>query len=244
MTDQNTFIQDQGEQDQSISQSFQGSDQGTGQQGGVDTRSVEYQVQVMQKRLQDKDEFIAQLQQENQQTREMYASLEERMQNLTKIEEVLNKRMEQQDVGNQDTTGLDEDALVGKVIENLNQKQTEAKMQQNYQSVLERMKATVGEEHIESKVSEAAQANGLTVDDMVSLAKKSPSAFYKMVGIEGTSNQQPRTPTPMRGTQTPPQDTGERDAAYYARLMRENPKEYWKPETQREFRKLFIKDKN
>src|SRR5690554_7069518 len=49
--------------------------------------------------------------------------------------------------------------------ENLNQKQTEAKMQQNYQSVLERMKATVGEEHIEGKVSEAAQANGLTVDE-------------------------------------------------------------------------------
>ena len=239
MTDQNTFIQDQGEQG---SQSFQNTDQGSAGQGNQDTHDIGYQVQVMQKRLNDKDEFIKQLQTENQQTREMYASLEERMQNLSKIEEVLNNRFEQQDVSNQDTN-LDEDALVGKVIETFKSKEAEQRMQNNYNTVLERMRNEIGEEHIESKVAEAAQSNGLSVDDMVNLAKKSPSAFYRMVGMEAPAQQSVGTPTPMRGTQTAPQETNQKDFAYYSKLMRENPAEYWKPQTQQEFRKLFNQQK-
>lgn len=238
MTDQNLFTQDQGEQTPTTP-SFQNPDQGNGQEGAVDTHSIEYQVQVMQKRLGDKDEFIQQLQQENQQTREMYATLEERMQNLTKIEEVLNNRLEQQDVSNQDTS-LDEDALVGKVIDNLNKKETEAKMDANFQQVVSKLNSAYGN-HVEEKVNQAAQANGMAYDDMVKLARKSPQAFYKLVGIESQTQQQPVTPTPMRGSQTTPLDTGEKDFAYYSRLLRENPREYWKPETQREFRKLFTK---
>ena len=240
MTDQNMFTQDQGEQDQSTSTTFQNADQGSAGQEGVDTRSVEYQVQVMQKRLGDKDEFIKQLQEENQQTREMYASLEERMQNLSKIEEVLNNRFEQQDVGNQ-ATSLDEDALVGKVIENLNKKETEQKMQENFEAAKQRLAQEFGE-HVEEKVSQAAQANGMAYDDMVQMARKSPQAFYKLVGIESSTQQRPTTPAPMRGSQTAPQETGEKDFAYYSKLMRENPREYWKPEVQREFRKLFNKN--
>ena len=239
MTDQNMFTQDQGEQDRGTATDFQKSDQDTAGQEGASTHDIEYQVQVMQKRLNDKDEFINQLKEENQQTREMYATLEERMQNLSKIEEVLNNRNNQQDVNSQDTS-LDEDALVGKVIENLNKKETEQQMKANFEEARKRLQEEFGE-HVEDKVSQAAQANGVTYDDMVEMARKSPKAFYKLVGLEGSSRQ--TTPAPMRGSQTPPQDNGEKDFAYYARLMRENPREYFKPEVQREFRKLFTKDK-
>lgn len=242
MTDQNMFTNDQGEQE-STSTGFQNADQGSAGQEGVDTHSLEYQVSMMQKRLNDKDEFIKTLEEENRNTREMYASLDERMQNLTKIEEVLNNQNTAQDVGNQDSTGLDEDALVGKVIENLNQKQTEEKMQANFEAAKQRLQSEFGT-HVEEKVTEAAQANGVTYDDMVEMARKSPQAFYKLVGLEANTQQKPSTPNPMRGTQTPPQDNGEKDFAYYARLMRENPREYWKAETQREFRKLFTQNKN
>lgn len=239
MTDQNMFTQDQGEQDQSTDTGFQNTDQGSAGQESVNTQDIEYQVQVMQKRLNDKDEFINQLKDENQQTREMYATLEERMQNLSQIEEVLNNRNNQQDVSNQETS-LDEDALVGKVIENLNKKETEQLMKANFEEAKKRLQEEFGE-HVEDKVSQAAQANGIAYDDMVEMAKKSPKAFYKLVGLEGSNRQ--TTPAPMRGSQTPPQDSGDKDFAYYARLMRENPREYFKPEVQREFRKLFIKDK-
>lgn len=242
MTDQNMFTQDQGGQDQNTKTGFQNADQGSAGQEGADTHSPEYQIQMMQKRMSDKDEFISQLQEENQKTREMYASLEERMQNLSKIEEVLNNQNTAQDVGNQDTTGLDEDALVGKVIENLNQKQTEEKMKANFEQAKQRLASEYGS-HVEEKVSQAAQANGMAYDDMVQMARKSPQAFYKLMGLESNTQQRPATPNPMRGHETPPQDNNEKDFAYYSKLMRENPREYWKPEVQREFRKLFTKKK-
>lgn len=242
MTDQNMFTADQQSEHQNTSTGFQNADQGSAGQEGVDTKDPSYQVQVMQQRLADKDEFINTLKEENQQTREMYASLEERLQNLSKIEEVLNNQKQQQDVGNQDSTGLDEDALVGKVIENLNQKQTEEKMNANFEAAKQRLQSEFGE-HVEEKVSEAAKANGMAYDDMVQMARKSPQAFYKLVGLESNTTQRNVSPNPMRGTTQPPQDNNEKDFAYYSRMMRENPREYWKPEVQREFRKLFTQKK-
>lgn len=241
MTD--SFITPTENNQQDIQQSFQQGDKPTGgDQRDVDTHSPEYQNQVMQKRINDKDEFIKQLQEENQKTREMYSSLEERMQNLTKIEEVLKNKGQQQDVNNQDTN-LDEDALVGKVIENLNQKQTKQKMDENYNQAVSRLKNEFGEQHVEEKVSEAAKANGLSITDMRETARKSPDAFYTLMGLKNQGGNRSTTPPPTRGSQLPPQETGEKDAAYFANLMRTNPREYWKPETQREFRKLFTDKK-
>jgi hypothetical protein len=242
MTEENKFVQDQNEQ-ASTTQNFQQEDQASDNERSQDTHSTEYQLQVMQQRLADKDDFINTLKSENQQSREMYSSLEERMKNLNNIEEVLKNRGTQ-DVANQDTTGLDEDALVGKVIENLNQKQTKQKMDENYSTVLSRLTQEFGEQHVESKVAEAAKANGLTVDDMVNTARKSPEAFYTLTGLKKGQAQSVGTPPPTRGTQMPPQDNGQKDFAYYSQLMRTNPREYWKADTQREFRKLFAKDKN
>lgn len=234
MTD--TFVQNAGDQSAPQGQNDlpSGDQQQAGGEGNVDTHNPEYQIQVMQKRLADKDEFIKTLESENQKTREMYASLAERATNLDQINEVLDRS--EQDVNSQDTS-LDEDALVGKVIDNLNKKQTEQKMQQNYETVLQRLNNEFGEQHIEAKVQEAAQTNGLSVSDMLETARKSPQAFYKLVGLEG--QRQVRTPTPTHSSVTTPTETGEKDFAYYSRLMRDNPREYFKPETQREFRKLF-----
>lgn len=240
-----SFITPTDENQQQVQQSFQQGDSQGGQgEGNQDTHSPEYQNQVMQKRINDKDEFIKQLQSENQQTREMYASLEERMQNLSKIEEVLNKKgQEQQVVDNQDTN-LDEDALVGKVIENLNKAETKQKMDQNYNTVVARLESEFGSQYVEEKVSEAAKANGLSIDDMRETARKSPDAFYTLVGLKSQGTQRPTTPAPTRGSQQAPQETGVKDAAYFANLMRTNPREYWKAETQREFRKLFAHNQN
>lgn len=202
--------------------------------GEPDTKSPEYQLQMLQKRLNDKDQFIETLKQEKQSVMEKYASLEERAKSIGDIEEVL--KGASQAASNQNNS-LDEDALVGKVIENLKQVETQATMQQNYEKAINRLIEEFGQQHVEAKVQAAAQSKGLQVSDMVEMAKKSPEAFYALVGVQ---EKRPTTPPPTHGdTRTPLLDTGEKDAAYYARLMRENPREYWKPSTQREFRKLF-----
>ena len=62
MTD-TTFVQ-QTEVQQNSEEGFQTSDKEVNNNSGQDTRSIEYQLQVMQKRLNDKDEFINKLQEE------------------------------------------------------------------------------------------------------------------------------------------------------------------------------------
>lgn len=239
MTDQ--FVQtSEDNTDVTAQQEQQGGDQTpTGSEGAPDTKSPEYQLQVMQQRLQDKDAFIETLKSEGQTYREAVANMEERLQNMEKISEVLNKG-QQQDVSNQDT-GLDEDELVGKVIANLSQREKEQKMESNYTTVVSTLSDKFGSDRVNEKVKQAAEANGLTVEDMINTAKKSPQAFYKLVGVEAS---QQSFSQPTRSTVQAPSDNQEKDLAYYSRLMRENPREYFKPETQREFRKLFIKDKS
>lgn len=215
------------------------SDQGTAgeETPTVDTNSVEHQLSVMQKRLEDKDNFIEQLKGENQTTREEVAAMEERMKNMESIAEALRKP---QDTSNQDTN-LDESEIVGKVIESLNAKQAQETHEQNFATVQQTLLEKYGQEHVEAKVQEAAKANGVSYDYMVQTAKQSPTAFYKLLG-EQTA---PSTPAPTHGTVTAPNTAGEvRDKAFFAKMHRENPKEFYKPEVQREFRLLFTGNKN
>lgn len=218
--------------------SFQGADKATAGDTGVDTKSTEYQLQMLQKRLEDKDEFINTLKEENKETRNMYATLEERMKNMEEISEVLKGK--EQDVSSQ-VTSLDENALVGKVIDSLNKKEQEALYQNNFDNVLSRLTEEFGSAHIEDKVAEAARANGLSVNDMKETARKSPTAFYNLVGLKNKDNRS-FTPSPTHGTTTPPPESGQKDLEYYSTMLRTNPKEYWKPANQREYRKLILEN--
>lgn len=222
---------------------LQNADQGAaGSEGGKDTHSPEYQLNVLQKRLQDKDEFINTLKEEGQTYREMVAAMDERLKNMEKISEVLNKSGQEQDVSNQDTN-LDEDALVGKVIENLSKQEAEKRMEANWNSVVSKVEEQFGKQHVNEKVKEAARINGLSVSDMKETARKSPQAFYKLMGLE-SGQQQRGAPQPTRSNMAAPETNNEKDFAYYSRLMRENPREYWKADTQRDFRKLFQHNSN
>lgn len=239
MTD--TFVKEGTDQAAaSTTTSFQTADTAAAGNEGIDTKSPEYQLQVVQKRLNDKDEFINTLKEENQETRKLYSAMEERLRNMENISDVL--KGQQQDVSNQ-ATNLDENDLVGKVIANLNKKQTQELHEKNYNTVLARLDQEFGSQYIEEKVAAAAQANGLSLDDMVQTARKSPTAFYKLVGVNTADQQRSHTPNPTHGTQTPPAESAEKDFAYYSALMKSNPKEYWKADTQREYRKLFLQPK-
>lgn len=201
-----------------------------------DTRSPEYQLSVLQKRMQDKDDFINTLKDEGQSYREMVAQMDERLKNMETISEVLKKSGKEQDVSNQ-ATDLDEDALVGKVIENLSKQKAKEAMDSNWETVVSKVEEQFGKQYVNEKVKEAADLNGLSVSDMKETARKSPQAFYKLMNLDGT---QRTVPQPTRSNMAAPAtNNNERDFSYYSRLMRENPREYWKADTQREFRKLF-----
>lgn len=210
------------------------------QQGGGDNHDPAYQVGVMQKRINDKDEYIRTLQAEAQAAREAAADLEEKMQNSDRVNEALD-RIGNQRGNTQEQPSLDEDALVGKIEQRLTEKQKEQQRTQNFDAVQARLLKEYGDAgKANASVEKAASESGLSTQALIDMAKESPKAFYKLVGVDAPQQQAP-TGQPTRSNQlSDGSDTGVvKDRAYFARMRRENPRQYWKTSTQAEFRKLF-----
>lgn len=235
-----SFANDPSNQGTTESQFKQEADQANA--GNSDAgNQLQQQIDVMQKRLTDKDEFIETLKTENQSFREQMADFEAKLQSMGTVDEAV-ARMQEASKSNQDTT-LDEDQLIGKALSRfkeetaLEQQQRIAK--ENFTAVSETLTKTYGADKVDAIVTKAAEEAGLSFDDMIKLAEKSPQAVYKMVGVNSSIS----TANPSTGTNVgyaSDNQTKEQKLAYYSRLRKENPKEYAKPEVQKAFRELCL----
>lgn len=243
MTDE--FISDQTSEQSTNNQ--QGGDNQSGNGEGVDTKSIEYQLQKLQQRLEDKDAYISQLETEGKTFRE---ELDEYKNRLSTTEE-LTKLLEQsgkatQPNGSNQETALDENMVAEKVIETLSKREAEQRMEQNWNEVQSRVMQEFGNDakSINEKMKQLAQDNGMSVADMKETARKSPKAFYKLAGLEGGQQRQ-QSPQPSKSSvQGVDYDTNKRDLDYFNNLMRTNWNEYMKPHNQREYRKLLLEQNN
>lgn len=204
-----------------------------------DTKDPLYQIQQLEKRMQDKDDFIKKLQGENQTTREMVADMEEKLKGLQEIKDALNSpRTSDQSK----TTDIDADALVKRVEASLEMKRIQEMQESNYKNVQNALISTYGtKEKATEKLSSMSQETGLSVDKLVELAKESPKGFLKLANVDAKAE----SFVPSKPSHTVSEGgTIKKDRAYFAKLRRENPKEYFKHETQLEFRKLFEQGDN
>ena len=235
MTDQN-FSLDKGNEGTTES-SFNQEDQNLG--GGDNSgNTLQHQMDVMQKRIGDKDTFIGTLKDENQTLREKMADFELKLDAMGTVEEQL-ARMEAAKNSNQDTN-LDEDTLVSKVLGTLDAKSLEKKQSANFERVKAEITKKFGADKVDSIVGAAASENGLAFEDMIDLSKKSPQAVLKMVGVQAAMT---GTTNPSQGTSVGyGTDDSNRDQklADYARMRKENPKEFYKPAEQAKFRELCL----
>lgn len=208
---------------------------------GSSGNELQQQVDVMQKRLTDKDAFIDTLKTENQQFRERMADVEAKLQSMGSVEEAV-ARMQEANNSNQDTT-LDEDKLIDKALDKF-KRETAAESAQriakeNFEVVSETLTKTYGADKVDEVVRKAAEESGMSFEDMIGLAERSPKAVYKMVGL----NQASGTASPSQSTNVgygSDNLTKEQKLAHYSKMRRENPKEYYKPETQKAFRELCL----
>lgn len=239
MTDE--FISDKTSEQNTGDQTGGDNQQNTGE--GVDTKSTEYQLQQLQKRVDDKDAYIQQLENEGKTFRESLQEYEERLKTTEELTKLLEQSGNQaQSGGSNQETALDENTVAEKVIETLSKREAEEQMNKNWTEVESRVKQTFGEDanSINEKMRQIAQENGMSVSDMKETARKSPKAFYKLAGIEGAT-QRPQSPQPTRSSvQGVDYETSNKDLAYYNNLMRTNWREYMKPENQRAYRKLLL----
>ena len=116
MTDE--FISDKTSGD-NTDVSNQNDDQSTGSNNGEqDTKTIEYQLNKLQQRVEDKDSYIRQLETEGKTFRDSLQSYEERLKTTEELTKLLEQSGNKQDtnVNNQDTA-LDENRFAEKVIE-------------------------------------------------------------------------------------------------------------------------------
>lgn len=195
------------------------------------------QIAVMQKRINDKDTHISNIENENKNMRETLLAKEEEIASLKQALEAFKTPQRTTD----QNTAIDADTLVGKVMETLTQKQREEVYNNNFATVQDRLVKEYGDiSKVNDKVAQISKETGLSVEDLVNTARKSPEAFYKLSGLT-QAKPAPTTPaTFVRASEASTgADTGNKDLSYYMNLRKTNPKEYWKPDTQKAFRKLF-----
>jgi len=237
MTDMNTFTNDQGNTNTSFSDNL---DADNNNQGNAELgNKLQQQVDVMQKRITDKDTHITTIESENQTLREKMLDIESKIESMGSVEDAL-ARMNEAKNSNQDTA-LDEDTLVSKVLGRMDAKTAEETATANFNDVSATLTKTYGKDQVDSIVRKAADENGLSFEDMFDLARKSPQALYRMVGIKQAVNTS--TATPSQSTQSGyASDNQNRDQQLsdFAKLRRENAKEFYKPEVQKAFRELCL----
>lgn len=103
---------------------------------------------------------------------------------------------------------LDEAQLAALVDSRLNAQQTEATQKTNLQEVTLQMKEKYGDK-AESTFYDTAKSLGMSMDAVNTLAKKSPEAVLKLMGVEATASHIPEKSSSSINTETlKPQESG------------------------------------
>jgi len=234
----NTFVDNT---DTGTNNFTQATDLDNGQQQATVDVNLSAQIQGMERRMQDKDTHISTVEGENLSLREQMADTQAKLDKMGSIEDALLRMEDTSQHANNQDTALDEDALIKRTLQALDANKQQKTSDQNFNAVAAELSKTYGADAVDGKVRAIAEENGLTFDDMIDLSRKSPNAVYRMAGLNVTPNV---IGTPSRSTtvgfnEEDNLSAKENRMAEFSKLRRENPKEYWKPDMQKEFRKLF-----
>ncbi len=104
---------------------------------------------------------------------------------------------------------------------------------ENFKQVKDKLRERFGSNY-QSSLSEQIDSLGLTVDDMNALAKKSPTAFFKTLGLDQPQQtDQFQTPprTSQRNDSFAPKGGPERTWSYYQDLKKKDRNLYYDPKT-------------
>ena len=154
-----------------------------GQNGGNDpTKNVD--VNKLEKRLADSQQFIEVLKSERQSDRQKIEELEAKIQSAPTLDEIM-EHINQ----NPSNTGdpVNPEDLVNKTVDavqqQLSQTAQEEKEAQNIKEVSQILQSQFGD-NVDTKVSELAANNDMSFDEIYDLARKKPKVALKLLGIE------------------------------------------------------------
>lgn len=168
----------------------------TQQQGtneGTSNQNQSVDVNKLMKRLDDSQAFIEQLKQERAEDRRLLDELKNKQ--TPNIDEIMEKVNQARST---DDNPVDPDVLVNQVYDKVNQSMTAKEQSQreeaNVKSVAEVLQKQFGDD-VDSQVAKLAQENDMTFDEVFAMAKRSPKAALKLLGVSGNVSQSSATPT-------------------------------------------------
>ena len=148
------------------------------------------QIQGMEKRIADKDDFIKQLQDENKSLREKTSTLEEKMDELSQrsqsVEEVLERMKSSNQGGSEgDSPGLTQEDVERLAAQTYQQQEEQRRYEANTKTIAQELQKVYGSE-IDQRVSELAKENDMTFDEAFDRAGRKPNAFRRLF-LSGSS---------------------------------------------------------
>lgn len=193
----------------------------------------------------ESDRYVKILEQQKDELRNMYLGLKEQVDGRAKLEDLID-RIEKGKSGTSDDSHTPEDRektptfdlqqLKSYIREGLQETKVQDREASNYAEVQKTLKEKLG-----PRVNEVLKEkmDTLMIDSayMVSTAKRSPQAFYSLIGLnEQPAQSETMFQAPPRTTQRPvsfsQQTDGARTLAYYEKLKETNPKAYLDPKIQ------------
>lgn len=204
---------------------------------------------VVDQRLEAKDMFIDQLKLENA---EMRQELAQRAEVEKLLEEARQKAAnpppsrEAPPAAQEPAKSVDADELVERVLQVQTQRAAEAQGKANAQTVVDRLVETYGSPEAANKiVADKAAELGVGVEFLLDAAKRSPSAFYQLTGINSEAPKSAPAPsgevnTLALKTHAPGVKPG--TAAYYEQLKADlGPARFYTPQIQQQRMKDAIR---
>lgn len=133
-------------------------------------------------------------------------------------------------VDNQNT--LDDSMLEERLLKLLEAREAQKTTESNTQKVSRVLQEQFGDQ-AQVLINNKAKELGMSTQALKELASKTPAAFFRLVGVDESAQRSPQgTVTPRSNLNSLSNNTGTvKNAAYYERMKRDDPKTYFNPKT-------------
>ena len=201
------------------------------------------------KKIVKSDEHISRLEREKAELlADLQAAVQEKKANerLEEIKNLLERRQPSESQSNDNNQNRETDRTdapldVSQIEKILDQREVKRRRDANLAETKKRLVETYGRD-FPSKVKEAASNLSIGVQDLEGIAADSPQAFFKLIGVESRSPENPITPP--RSSMTPefkPQTGSVKNMSFYEAMRRSDPVRYHNRETQWEMDQMSQK---
>lgn len=188
----------------------------------------------------ESDIYIKAIEKQKDQMREDYLKLREEATAQAKLQELIDRLENRKDDSNSDTNGnnVEEkptfdpaqlDQLISSKIQETEQKR---KQDANWTEVQNKLKEQFGNSY-PTVLKDQMEKLGLNAEDVNTLARKSPVAFFNTLGLNNQTQEKFTSPliSGQRSDRFSP-NVQKRDYMFYENLRKADPAKYWEPKTQ------------